>query len=145
MEARFFFGCAPRADVRTNARIRRTKSTWHALKSPVGCTVSSRQTPLNFSNDRPVVTSTLNQVTIRIPPQTLRATAGRDDLCAGGLRKRALLCHIEIGAKIQNTRFFRMRSFLAYLSERCKWASKGTGAVCGWVSLIIGAALAVLL
>jgi hypothetical protein len=56
-----------------------------------------------------------------------------------------LLCHIEIGAKIQSTRFFRMRSFLTYLSERCKWASKGTGAVCGWVSLIIGAALAVLL
>ncbi len=38
-----------------------------------------------------------------------------------------------------------MRSFLTYLSERCKWASKGTGAVCGWVSLIIGATLAVLL
>src|SRR5438034_10101820 len=38
-----------------------------------------------------------------------------------------------------------MRSFLTYLSERCKWASKGTGAVCGWVSLIVGATLAVLL
>src|SRR5437867_12193428 len=38
-----------------------------------------------------------------------------------------------------------MRSFLTYLSERCKWASKGTGGVCGWVSLIVGATLAVLL
>ena len=38
-----------------------------------------------------------------------------------------------------------MRSFLTYLSERCKWASKGTGAVCGWVSLIVGATLAVIL
>src|SRR4029453_17322595 len=47
--------------------------------------------------------------------------------------------------KIQNTTFFRMRSFLTYLSERCKWASKGTGAVCGWLSLIVGATLAVLL
>ena len=38
-----------------------------------------------------------------------------------------------------------MRSFLTYLSKRCKWASKKTGAVCGWVSLIVGATLAVLL
>jgi hypothetical protein len=38
-----------------------------------------------------------------------------------------------------------MRSFLTYLSKRCKWASKGTGAVCGWVSFIVGATLAVLL
>ncbi len=38
-----------------------------------------------------------------------------------------------------------MRSFLTYLSERCKWASKGTGGVCGWVSLIVGATLAVLI
>jgi hypothetical protein len=38
-----------------------------------------------------------------------------------------------------------MRSFLTYLSERCKWASKGTGAVCGSVSLIVGATLAVLI
>ena len=38
-----------------------------------------------------------------------------------------------------------MRSFLTYLSERCKWASKGIGGVCGWVSLILGATLAVLL
>src|SRR6266705_4253372 len=40
---------------------------------------------------------------------------------------------------------FRIRSFLKYLLERCKWASKGTGGVCGWVSLIVGATLAVLL
>jgi len=39
----------------------------------------------------------------------------------------------------------RMRSFLKYLLERCKWASKRTGGVCGWVSLIVGASLAVLL
>jgi hypothetical protein len=38
-----------------------------------------------------------------------------------------------------------MRSFLTYLSERCKWALKGTGKVCGWVSLVVGATLAVLL
>jgi hypothetical protein len=38
-----------------------------------------------------------------------------------------------------------MRSFLTYLSERCKWASKGTGAVCGSVSLIVGVTLAVLI
>jgi hypothetical protein len=38
-----------------------------------------------------------------------------------------------------------MRSFITYLSERCKWASKGTGAVCGWVSLTVGATLAVLI
>jgi len=38
-----------------------------------------------------------------------------------------------------------MRSFLTYLSERCKWASKGTVGVCGWVSLIVAATLAVLL
>ena len=38
-----------------------------------------------------------------------------------------------------------MGSFLNYLTERCKWASKGTGRVCGWVSLIVGATLAVLL
>jgi hypothetical protein len=38
-----------------------------------------------------------------------------------------------------------MRSFLTYLSERCKWASKGIGAVCGCVSLIVGVTLAVLL
>jgi hypothetical protein len=38
-----------------------------------------------------------------------------------------------------------MRSFLSYLSKRCKWALKGTGRVCGWVSLIIGATLAVFL
>src|SRR5262245_38993521 len=38
-----------------------------------------------------------------------------------------------------------MQSFLTYLSERCKWALKGTGAVCGWVSLIVGATLGVLL
>ena len=38
-----------------------------------------------------------------------------------------------------------MRSFLTYLSKRCKWASKRTGAVCGWASLIIGATIAVLL
>src|SRR4030095_4234671 len=38
-----------------------------------------------------------------------------------------------------------MRNFLTYLSERCKWASKGTGAVCGSVSLIVGATLAVLI
>src|SRR5205823_14257187 len=38
-----------------------------------------------------------------------------------------------------------MRSFFTYLSQRCKWASKGTGGVCGWVSLIVGATLAVLL
>src|SRR5262249_2544675 len=36
-----------------------------------------------------------------------------------------------------------MRSFLTYLAERCKWASKGTGRLCGWVSLIVGATLAV--
>ena len=38
-----------------------------------------------------------------------------------------------------------MRSFLTYLAERCKWASKWTGTVCGSVSLIVGAILAVLL
>jgi hypothetical protein len=38
-----------------------------------------------------------------------------------------------------------MRSFFTYLSERCKWALKGTGAVCGGVSLIVGATLAVLI
>src|SRR5260370_5739841 len=38
-----------------------------------------------------------------------------------------------------------MRNFLTFLSKRCKWASKGTGRVCGWVSLIIGATLAVFL
>ena len=38
-----------------------------------------------------------------------------------------------------------MRGFLTYLSERCKWASKGTGRICGWVSLIVGATVAVLL
>jgi hypothetical protein len=38
-----------------------------------------------------------------------------------------------------------MRSFLTYLSERCKWASKGTGKICGWVSLVVGATLAVIL
>jgi hypothetical protein len=38
-----------------------------------------------------------------------------------------------------------MRSFITYLSERCKWASKGTGRVCGWVSLIVGATLAILI
>jgi len=38
-----------------------------------------------------------------------------------------------------------MRSFLTYLAKRCKWASKGTGAVCGWVSFIVGATIAVLL
>src|SRR5437773_2612468 len=60
-------------------------------------------------------------------------------------RKRAFLVSHRNRRKIQNTNFFRMRSFLTYLSERCKWASKGTGAVCGWVSLIVGATLAVLL
>jgi hypothetical protein len=54
------------------------------------------------------------------------------------------LCHVEIDARFQNTTFL-MRSFLSYLSKRCKWASKGTGRVCGWVSLIIGATLAVFL
>ena len=38
-----------------------------------------------------------------------------------------------------------MRSFFTYLAKRCKWASKGTGAVCGWISLIVGATIAVLL
>ena len=38
-----------------------------------------------------------------------------------------------------------MGSFLTYLAERCKWASRGTGRVCGSVSLIVGATLAVLL
>jgi len=38
-----------------------------------------------------------------------------------------------------------MRNFFTYLSERCKWASKGIGGVCGCVSLIVGATLAVLL
>jgi len=38
-----------------------------------------------------------------------------------------------------------MRSFLTYLSERCKWASKGAAGACGWVSFIVGATLAVLL
>src|SRR5262245_21216782 len=38
-----------------------------------------------------------------------------------------------------------MRNFFTYLSKRCKWASKGTGAVCGWVSFIVGATIAVLL
>src|SRR5262245_28272599 len=38
-----------------------------------------------------------------------------------------------------------MRSFVTYLSKRCKWASKGTGAVCGWISLIVGATIAVFL
>ena len=38
-----------------------------------------------------------------------------------------------------------MRNFLTYLAERCRWASKGTGGVCGWVSLIVGATIAVLL
>src|SRR5215467_12231743 len=38
-----------------------------------------------------------------------------------------------------------MQSFLGYLSERCKWASKGTAAVCGSVSFIVGGTIAVLL
>jgi len=38
-----------------------------------------------------------------------------------------------------------MQSFLTYLSQRCKWASKGIGAVCGGVSLIVGATFAVLI
>ena len=38
-----------------------------------------------------------------------------------------------------------MQSFLTYLSERCKWASKGAARACGWVSLIVGATLAILL
>jgi hypothetical protein len=38
-----------------------------------------------------------------------------------------------------------MRSFISYLSERCKWALKGTGAVCGCVSLMVGIVLAVLI
>jgi len=51
----------------------------------------------------------------------------------------------HLDARLKTRYFFRMRSFLTYLSERCKWASKGTGGVCGWVSLIVGATLAVLL
>jgi hypothetical protein len=52
---------------------------------------------------------------------------------------------LSLRRKIKNAIFFRMRSFLAYLSERCKWAAKGTGRVCGWVSLVVGATLAVLI
>jgi hypothetical protein len=63
----------------------------------------------------------------------------------GRISKRAFLVSHRVRRKIQNTTFFKMRSFLTYLSERCKWASKGTGAVCGWVSLLVGATLAVLL
>jgi hypothetical protein len=51
--------------------------------------------------------------------------------------------HLDVRLK---TRYFLgMRSFLTYLSERRKWASKGTGGVCGWVSLIVGATLAILI
>src|SRR6516225_4117585 len=38
-----------------------------------------------------------------------------------------------------------MRSFFSYLSERCKWALKGTAATCGSVSFIVGATLAILI
>lgn len=38
-----------------------------------------------------------------------------------------------------------MRSFVTYLSERCKWALKGTAAICGLVSFIVGATLATLI
>lgn len=35
-----------------------------------------------------------------------------------------------------------MEGFLAYLGSRAKWAGKGTGGICGWVSLVTGFALA---
>src|SRR5947207_10417990 len=74
-----------------------------------------------------------------------RKTDLLDDRCASNLASVLFLCHVEIDARFRTLHFSRMRSFLTYLSERCKWASKGTGAVCGWVSLIIGATVAVLL
>jgi hypothetical protein len=56
-----------------------------------------------------------------------------------------LSCVTSKSAQDSEHYIFRMRSFLSYLSKRCKWASKGTGRVCGWVSLVIGATLAVFL
>ncbi len=52
---------------------------------------------------------------------------------------------ITLDVRLKTRYFFGMRNFLTYLSERRKWASKGTGGVCGWVSLIVGATLAILI
>jgi hypothetical protein len=38
-----------------------------------------------------------------------------------------------------------MGNYLAFLAARAKWAGKGNGGVCGWVSLVVGAILAALL
>ena len=69
----------------------------------------------------------------------------RDCPCGVNLLGALFLSYFQIDATFKTATRFRMRSFLAYLSERCKWASKGTGTVCGSVSLIVGATLAVLL
>ena len=66
------------------------------------------------------------------------------------LRLSAMISHYftldyYLAARLKSRYSFTMRSFLTYLSERCKWAAKGTGRVCGWVSLVVGATLAVLI
>lgn len=38
-----------------------------------------------------------------------------------------------------------MGNYFAFLGSRAKWAGRGNGGICGWVSLVIGAVLAVLL
>jgi hypothetical protein len=61
------------------------------------------------------------------------------------IRKARLSCVTSKSTQDFGNNTLLMRSFLSYLSKRCKWALKGTGRVCGWVSFIIGATLAVFL
>lgn len=51
---------------------------------------------------------------------------------------------MQIGTRLKTAYLLRREAF-SVTSQKCKWASKGTGAVCGSVSLIVGATLAVLI